>query len=124
MIRFFLFICALSAVLTMQAQEISYKLSMPKPQNHYFEVEMSLSNFKDKQLDIKMPVWAPGSYLVREFAKNVNLVKAFDEGGNELKVTKKSKNTWDGVSKKNVSLITDVETFGKTIGNKVKSLIH
>ena len=76
MIRFFLFICALSAVLTLQAQEISYKLSMPKPQNHYFEVEMSLSNFKDKQLDIKMPVWAPGSYLVREFAKNVNLVKA------------------------------------------------
>lgn len=58
------------------AQTISYQLRMPKPQNHYFEVEMTLSDFKEKQLEIKMPVWAPGSYLVREFSKNVNLVKA------------------------------------------------
>ena len=60
------------------SQSISYQLRMPKPQNHYFEVEMTLVDFKEKQLDIKMPVWAPGSYLVREFSKNVNLVKAFD----------------------------------------------
>ena len=64
---------------------------------------MTLSNFKEKQLDIKMPVWAPGSYLIREFSKTVNLVKAFDEKGKELSVQKKSKNTWtiisDGIKK-------------------------
>ena len=57
---------------------------MVKPQNHYFQVEMELSNFSEKELEIKMPVWAPGSYLVREFAKNVDLVKAFDEAGKHL----------------------------------------
>jgi predicted metalloprotease with PDZ domain len=126
MIRFFLFICALSAVLTLQAQEISYKLSMPKPQNHYFEVEMFLSNFKDKQLDIKMPVWAPGSYLVREFAKNVNLVKAYDEGGNELKVSKKSKNTWSiakGKAKK-VTVKYEVYAFELSVRTSFLDLTH
>ena len=55
---------------------------------------MTLSDFKEKQLDIKMPVWAPGSYLVREFSKNVNLVKSLDEKGKEIQVQKKKKNTW------------------------------
>ena len=55
------------------SQEISYKLRMTKPQNHYFQVEMNLVDFKQSDLVVKMPVWAPGSYLVREFSKNLNL---------------------------------------------------
>ena len=73
---------------------IKYNLSMPKPQNHYFHVEMELDGFKEKELNVKMPIWAPGSYLAREFAKNVNLVKAFDANGNALEVKKTNKNTW------------------------------
>jgi predicted metalloprotease with PDZ domain len=77
--KFFLLFTLLTTIsIKINAQSIYYQLRMPKPQNHYFEVEMTLADFKEKQLDIKMPVWAPGSYLVREFSKNVNLVKAFD----------------------------------------------
>ena len=47
------------------AQKIHYSLRMTKPQNHYFEVEMEISEFKAGDLTVKMPVWAPGSYLVR-----------------------------------------------------------
>ena len=65
-------------------QSVDYKLSMPKPQNHYFHVEMELKDFNEKEIDISLPVWAPGSYLVREFSKNINLVKAFDENGQRL----------------------------------------
>jgi predicted metalloprotease with PDZ domain len=90
-----LFLLFSISLLHVYAQHIHYKLSMPKPQNHYFEVEMELRDFKEKTLSVKMPVWAPGSYLVREFAKNVNLVKASDENGTPIKVTKKNKNTWD-----------------------------
>jgi len=67
---------------------------MPKPANHYYHVEMELSGFQEKVLNVKMPIWAPGSYLAREFAKNVNLVKAFDENGDQLPVKKTNKNTW------------------------------
>ncbi len=86
-IAFFSFTAAFS-------QEISYKLRMTKPQNHYFQVEMNLVDFKQSELLVKMPVWAPGSYLVREFSKNVDLVKAFDENGKALTVTKQTKNAW------------------------------
>ncbi len=79
---------------TVKAQSIHYDLRMSHPQNHYFEVEMTLEGFKEKELDVHMPVWAPGSYLVREFAKNVNLVKAYDGDGNMLEVHKNAKNSW------------------------------
>ena len=75
--------------------DIAYSVSMTKPQNHYFEVEMSLSNINQKSLVIKLPVWAPGSYLVREFSKNINLVKAFDDKGKEIAVEKLSKKAWE-----------------------------
>ncbi|MBU2020516.1 MAG: hypothetical protein KJ941_12790 [Bacteroidetes bacterium] len=73
------------------AQTVSYDLRMEKPENHYFQVEMQVKGWKKKELDIHLPIWAPGSYLAREFAKNVNLVKAFDENGTALEINKTSK---------------------------------
>ena len=115
-----------SVSININAQTISYQLRMPKPQNHYFEVEMTLANFKEKQLEIKMPVWAPGSYLVREFAKNVNLVKAFDENSKELKVQKKNKNTWsistDGTKK--IKLKYEVYSFELSVRTPFLDMTH
>ncbi len=93
------------------AQSVDYKLSMPKPQNHQFHVEMTLNDFKEKTLDVSLPVWAPGSYLVREFSKNINLVKAFDEKGNPLEVHKKKKNTWTITKGKKSKVIVKYEVY-------------
>ncbi|MBC3538048.1 M61 family metallopeptidase [Rufibacter sediminis] len=75
------------------APKISYRLSMPEPQTHYFEVEMRLEDFKGKNLDLTLPVWAPGSYLIREFPKNVEAFQAF-VGSNQVSAQKIDKNTW------------------------------
>ncbi|TGE26096.1 M61 family peptidase [Hymenobacter aquaticus] len=66
---------------------------MPAPQTHYFEVDMALGGFGKQFTDVKMPVWAPGSYLVREFAKNVEGFEA-KAGSQPLRTEKISKNTW------------------------------
>src|SRR4051812_23590848 len=75
------------------APKLSYTLSTPNPQTHYFEVEMRLQDFKDKFIDVKMPVWAPGSYLVREFPKNVESFTA-KAGSENIRTEKVDKNTW------------------------------
>lgn len=79
---------------------VTYVLSMPEPQTHYFEVEMQLKNVaaatnskKNGYIDIKMPVWTPGSYLIREYAKNVEGFTA-SAGGKAVVSDKVSKNTW------------------------------
>ena len=90
---------------TAPAPQITYTLSMPAPATHYFEVEMTLSNIagptnlkKNGYIDLKMPVWTPGSYLIREYAKNVESFRATvgspSQGGVALPVEKIRKNTW------------------------------
>jgi len=108
-----LFISIFMISLASMAMDIDYKLMMSKPNSHYFEIEMDISDFKEKQLEVKMPVWAPGSYLTREFAKSVNLVKAFDGAGNKLEVSKSNKNTWVINTKgiKNVKIKYEVYAF-------------
>ncbi|GHA60551.1 M61 family metallopeptidase [Pontibacter akesuensis] len=76
------------------AAELRYTLSMPEPHTHYFEVEAELSGAKKKYVDFTMPVWAPGSYLIREFPKNVESFQATDKSGSTLRSEKIDKNTW------------------------------
>ncbi|MDG1347012.1 MAG: hypothetical protein P8P77_05295 [Crocinitomicaceae bacterium] len=108
------------------AQKIQYKLRMDAPQTHYFQVEMELTDFDDDELKIKMPVWAPGSYLVREFSKNVDLVVALDKKGDKLPVEKSSKNTWvikKGKEKK-VTVKYEVYAFELSVRTSFLDLTH
>ncbi|MCX2741814.1 M61 family metallopeptidase [Pontibacter anaerobius] len=82
------------------AAELRYTLSMPEPHTHYFEVEAELSGARKSHIDFTMPVWAPGSYLVREFAKNVESFEATDGSGKSLRSEKIDKNTWRVYSNK------------------------
>ena len=108
------------------AQDVKYKLQMPKPQNHYFNVEMQLNDFSEKEINVKMPIWAPGSYLAREFAKNVNLVKAFSDSGKELPIKKINKNTWriQKGKAKNVTVKYEVYAFELTVRTSFLDLTH
>jgi predicted metalloprotease with PDZ domain len=105
---------------------ISYELRMPKPQNHYFEVQMNISEVNEKQIEVKLPVWTPGSYLVREFSKNINLVKAFTKDGKPLKVSKKSKNAWiiETANSKDVQVKYEVYSFEVSVRTPFLDLSH
>jgi predicted metalloprotease with PDZ domain len=73
--------------------KISFEISFTEPQAHYADVEMNISGVNKEYVDVKMPVWAPGSYLVREFSKNVEGFNA-TSGGKALRFEKVRKNTW------------------------------
>ncbi|NEN91020.1 MAG: peptidase M61, partial [Okeania sp. SIO3H1] len=53
---------------TVKKPAIQYQVFMPHPESHLFEVslrvkleQLSPSLQKDRKLDLKMPVWTPGS---------------------------------------------------------------
>jgi len=72
---------------------IHFTLSFTEPQAHYVDVEMDLFNFTETTLDIAMPVWTPGSYLIREYERHVENVEAFSET-DRISCMKISKNRW------------------------------
>lgn len=73
---------------------VRYTLSFPRPANHYIEIDATYPSAGKTQLDLVMPVWAPGSYLVREYSRNVENLTASGPGGQRLAVTKTAKNHW------------------------------
>ncbi len=83
---------------------VTFEVSFTEPQAHYVDVVMNISNIHSDHLEVKMPVWAPGSYLVREFAKNVEWFSATDAEGGKLPFVKSSKNTWNIKTLKNKSI--------------------
>ncbi|MEJ7622435.1 MAG: PDZ domain-containing protein [Pyrinomonadaceae bacterium] len=80
--------------------EIAYSVSMSKPWTHLIEVEMrvSWSQMPDK-IELKMPVWTPGSYLIREYARHVQDFAAKTADSANLGWRKINKNTWQVDSK-------------------------
>jgi predicted metalloprotease with PDZ domain len=76
------------------APEISYTVSMPQPYTHLLEVEMRVGGNLPAQIDLIMPVWTPGSYLVREYARNVQDFTAQTGDGKNLDWRKTNKDTW------------------------------
>jgi predicted metalloprotease with PDZ domain len=76
---------------------ISFTVSMPKPWTHLLEVEMRLqvpANLNvPNETSLIMPVWTPGSYMIREFERHVQDFAA-EADGRPLEWTKTNKNTW------------------------------
>lgn len=89
-----LFLLSMSPRSQAKTVEISYTIDMHNPNSHYFEVTLAIKNYSKKWVDFHMPVWIPGSYLIREFEKNVIDVKAFGTNEKRLKVRKIRKNIW------------------------------
>jgi predicted metalloprotease with PDZ domain len=73
-----------------------YTVAMPEPASHLFEVTLHIAatTALPASLLLKMPVWTPGSYLVREYARHVQNFVAIAPTGVPLSWQKQGKNSW------------------------------
>jgi hypothetical protein len=71
-------LCAAASLLSspLSAQDLRYTVRFPAPQTSYAEVEASFATGGADAVTVMMPVWTPGSYLVREYARNVEALAA------------------------------------------------
>ncbi len=75
------------------ADPIFYTVRFASPQSHYVEIEAKYPVDGKGTVELMMPVWTPGSYLVREFSRQVESVAVVPEGS-PIKVEKVRKNRW------------------------------
>ena len=72
---------------------IRYTLRFPAPHTHYVEVEAAIPTAGRAEVEVYMPTWTPGSYLIREYERNVEAVTAA-AGTRAVAVAKSTKNRW------------------------------
>lgn len=69
---------------------VTYRVSMPRPHSHLFEVEAVFPP-AGPELIVALPVWTPGSYLVREYSRHVQDLRVTDTAGQPLPFTRRDK---------------------------------
>ncbi|MEW6997293.1 M61 family metallopeptidase [Colwelliaceae bacterium BS250] len=77
---------------------INYCISATNPNAHIFTVTIAIPEHDESQLTLSLPAWLPGSYMIRDFAKNIITCSAHDSSNNELTLTKTNKQTWQLLS--------------------------
>jgi predicted metalloprotease with PDZ domain len=73
---------------------IRYHLSIPEPHTHLVHVRLEIDAAAPGPLRLVMPSWTPGSYLLREFPRNVQAFRAEAADAAPLAWAKSDKNTW------------------------------
>ncbi len=87
----------ITACVSAPAQEypVTFTVTMENPQLHYYGIELRVPEVPaGESLDLIMPVWIPGSYMIREYPQYVNSEAAHDLAGNPLPFVKVTKNRW------------------------------
>jgi predicted metalloprotease with PDZ domain len=72
---------------------ITYTIAAPHPQNHLFEVTLTITHPLPEGQLLQLPAWIPGSYLIRDFARHIVDIRAECEG-QVTYLQKKDKSTW------------------------------
>ena len=89
-----LLLCHAVAVHAQPSSPIVHTVRFPSPQSHYVEVEAEIPTQGQPRIEVMMAVWAPGSYLVREFARNLEALTARTPAGSSLSIESSRKNRW------------------------------
>lgn len=72
---------------------VDYTIDITDRHSHLISVEARFPLQTDTVL-LRMPVWTPGSYLIREYERHVQELACDDGEGRALPVTKIDKSTW------------------------------
>ncbi|MDA0986621.1 MAG: PDZ domain-containing protein [Bacteroidetes bacterium] len=103
---------------------VNYKISMPEPQSHIFEVEAQFENIskKSKEFKVQLPVWRTGRYVLFDFAGDVLTFSASDGNGKNLNWKKIDKTTWiiDLNSSKKINL--KYKVYANEFNSRTKGL--
>lgn len=76
--------------------QLAYRVSVPQPLSHTAQLELDVpaTVAPGPTVDVAMPAWCPGSYLIRDYARWVRDLTAVDETGAVLSAIKIDKQTW------------------------------
>ena len=102
-----LFSLVLAHMAHAQNVSVDYTLGMSRPSTHLMEIGVTYRNLPtgDATLDLILPVWRSGRYVIFDFAGGVQEFSAVDGNGRPLPWSKVDKTTWR-VQKKGATTVT------------------
>lgn len=81
----------------MAAPRITYTISLLQPHTHLYDIQIDVDTQAADAVEFIMPSWTPGSYMIREYARNVQEFHA-KANGHSCTWHKTAKDAWQVVT--------------------------
>ena len=78
----------------MSKEAIHYCITPSHPEAHIFTIICKVETPNPDGQQFQLPNWIPGSYMIRDFSKNIIQLTAKDHLGTELSIKKLNKSLW------------------------------
>ena len=101
---------------------IRYQISSQNPASHYFDVAIHIDRPDPAGQRLRLPNWIPGSYMIRDFARNLLELRARDEK-ESLPIRQIDKSNWQ-VSAKSGALVIEYKVYAKDLSVRAAHLDH
>jgi len=93
----------------------SYQIALRDPNAHLFEVRCTVDDPDPAGQRFRLPVWIPGSYLIREFSRQFTGVRA-EAGGADVAIRKDAKDAWRAAPVRGpLTVVADVHAFDLSV---------
>ncbi len=89
------------------APAVHYRVEAAQLHARIYHVTLTVESPAAQQ-ELSLPVWIPGSYLVREFAKNLQNLRARQDG-QEVALAQRSKSLWQAACREGAPLVLTYE---------------
>ena len=96
---------------------ISYQVRLGDLHAHLYQVTLTIAQPRALQI-LSLPVWIPGSYLVREFSKNLQRLQG-QQGGQAVQLIQLDKCSWQVHCATDQSLVMSYEVYA--LDNSVRT---
>jgi predicted metalloprotease with PDZ domain len=74
--------------------DIAYRIAMPDPTSHFFDVRLDIANVSGEDVRLQMPVWSPGRYARFDFARTVQDLTIISPGGGPIRWERENGSLW------------------------------
>src|SRR5262245_6177524 len=74
--------------------DVEYTVKVADIPGQLFHVTTGIRNINQAALDLSLPAWSPGWYVIENYAKNILRFRVTDAGGRELRPVQVRKQTW------------------------------
>ena len=92
-----------------------YRISPHDPAAHVFEVQLTVATPDPEGQVFAMPAWIPGSYMIRDYARNVVSIRA-ESDGLDVPLTKLDKSRWRAEpAQKPLTLIAEIYGYDLSV---------
>jgi len=108
------------------SQSVHYKISIPQPATHQYQIDLHVKGWDKDTLVLKMPQWMPGYYQIMEYGKTVKNLTVKDEKGKILPFERLNDYTVQISASRNKSMVVqyDVITTRKFVATSYVDREH